>query len=104
MKKVVYRVSLSLIAFLWLSGCTQEPEPKVMPMVAPSSYHDDDIDKDNDGVKDRVDTCLHTPKGAKVNQHGCMYDTDRDGVPDERDFCLHSLRAYPVDKNGCTIK
>jgi OOP family OmpA-OmpF porin len=42
-----------------------------------------DRDTDGDGVIDRLDKCPNTPKGAKVNQHGCWiiegiyFDTDK---------------------------
>jgi len=61
------------------------------------------IDSDNDGVKDLSDECEGTPKGAKVNHHGCPHDDDKDGIPDYRDKEPHSKHDANVDPDGVTI-
>ena len=43
-------------------GKAPEPKPMAEPMVG---------DEDGDGVKDNVDACPGTPKGAKVDDRGC---------------------------------
>jgi outer membrane protein OmpA-like peptidoglycan-associated protein len=62
-------------------------------------------DKDKDGVVDRLDKCPDTPKGVKVDKHGCPIDTDGDGVPDYLDKCPNTpLEASgKVDANGCPL-
>lgn len=42
-------------------------------------------DNDGDGVIDMYDRCPDTPKGAKVDEHGCPTDSDNDGVFDHDD-------------------
>lgn len=44
-------------------------------------------DLDGDGVCRDDDRCPDTPKGVKVDRHGCPIDTDKDGVPDYLDLC-----------------
>lgn len=63
----------------------------------------DNGDYDKDGVSDKRDNCLGTPKGVKVNNDGCEIDTDLDGVPDHRDAEPKSVNGALVDGNGVTI-
>ncbi|MGZ4048404.1 MAG: outer membrane beta-barrel protein [Bacteroidia bacterium] len=63
----------------------------------------DKMDTDGDGVNDGDDRCPGTPKGVKVNSHGCPDDNDEDGVPDYRDKELMTKRGALVDENGVTI-
>ena len=44
-------------------------------------------DEDGDLVPDKLDKCLGTPTGRKVNLLGCDVDTDNDGIPDFEDAC-----------------
>lgn len=62
-------------------------------------------DKDKDGVRDQKDKCPDTPKGVKVDKHGCPLDTDGDGVPDYLDKCPDTPKeAYNyIDANGCPL-
>lgn len=62
-------------------------------------------DSDADGVEDRSDSCLNTPRGAHVDVRGCPLDGDRDGVPDGLDDCPGTLAAarYTVDIHGCPV-
>ena len=60
-------------------------------------------DSDGDGVKDKYDLCPGTPKGVKVDAHGCPIDTDGDGVPDYLDKEPNSSKGAIVDVNGVSI-
>jgi hypothetical protein len=63
----------------------------------------DNMDSDEDGVKDLLDKCLGTPKGVKVDGDGCPDDKDNDGVYDYMDKELGSKKGATVDGNGVTI-
>jgi hypothetical protein len=63
----------------------------------------DASDYDNDGVVDTRDDCLGTPKGAKVDNHGCALDSDDDGIEDYRDAEPDTKKGAKVDGNGVTI-
>jgi hypothetical protein len=63
----------------------------------------DKLDSDEDGVKDKNDRCPGTPKGVKVDDHGCPLDTDKDGVPDYKDKEPDTKEGAIVDENGVTI-
>ena len=60
-------------------------------------------DADRDGVKDKYDMCLGTPRGVKVDKLGCPLDSDGDGIPDYLDSCqVTSEKAYGyIDSIGC---
>ncbi len=60
-------------------------------------------DYDGDGVSDFNDRCQCTPKGAKVDGHGCPLDGDNDNVPDYMDKEPNSKNHANVDANGVTI-
>ncbi|MEW6050410.1 MAG: OmpA family protein [Candidatus Zixiibacteriota bacterium] len=62
-------------------------------------------DADGDGVRDEDDTCLATPRGVIVDNHGCPVDNDRDGVPDGLDDCpgTSSEARGRVDIHGCPV-
>ncbi|MCD6248887.1 MAG: OmpA family protein [candidate division Zixibacteria bacterium] len=62
-------------------------------------------DSDGDGVEDRLDSCLNTPKGADVDRQGCPRDGDRDGVPNGLDDCPGTLveARHLVDIHGCPV-
>lgn len=59
-------------------------------------------DMDGDGVNDGDDRCPGTPKGVKVDNHGCPEDNDGDGVPDYKDKELMTKKGAIVDINGVT--
>ncbi|HWY12536.1 MAG TPA: hypothetical protein VN026_14485 [Bacteroidia bacterium] len=63
----------------------------------------DNSDYDQDGVVDLKDDCLGTPKGAKVDSHGCPLDSDGDGIPDYMDAEPNSKPGAKVDGAGVTI-
>ncbi len=63
----------------------------------------DNADYDKDGVIDNQDDCLGTPKGAKVNKHGCPTDTDGDGIEDYMDAEANTKAGAKVDGFGVTI-
>ena len=59
------------------------------------------VDMDGDGVFDRVDHCINTPKGCTVDAYGCSIDTDGDGVCDGLDECANTPRGEKVNAHGC---
>jgi outer membrane protein OmpA-like peptidoglycan-associated protein len=60
-----------------------------------------EIDSDGDGVPDSRDNCPNTPRGCKVDAHGCPIDSDGDGVCDGLDQCPNTPAGARVDANGC---
>jgi len=88
-------------------------------------------DSDNDGVIDKFDRCLRTPRGSNVDKEGCAYiktygienreivdrnyhppkqryniyedsrDSDSDGVADAHDECPRTPLGVSVTKRGC---
>ncbi|MBF0188382.1 MAG: OmpA family protein [Magnetococcales bacterium] len=69
-------------------------------------YHEGympDPDSDGDGVPDSRDRCPGTPKGVKVDYHGCPMDSDGDGVWDSYDKCPGTPKGVTVYSNGCPI-
>ena len=60
------------------------------------------VDMDGDGVFDRVDNCVSTPKGCVVDAHGCHSDADGDGVCNELDACPGTAAGSEVDERGCS--
>jgi Ca2+-binding EF-hand superfamily protein len=62
-----------------------------------------DADADGDGVKDGEDLCPGTPKGVKVDIHGCPLDSDNDGVPDYLDKEPNTPKGNVVDEHGVSI-
>jgi len=78
-----------LTILIFLSGC---------------SYQNLQIDSDNDGVYDYIDTCKNTPSLAKVNNYGCAIDSDNDGVIDLYDKCPNTPILDKVNSNGCKLK
>ena len=59
------------------------------------------VDMDGDGVFDRIDHCVNTPKGCVVDQYGCEIDSDHDGVCDGLDQCPDTPPHTVVDSHGC---
>ena len=59
------------------------------------------VDMDGDGVFDRIDHCVNTPKGCVVDQYGCETDSDHDGVCDGLDQCPDTPPHTVVDSHGC---
>jgi len=59
-------------------------------------------DSDGDGVADGLDRCPDTPRGVNVNADGCTADTDGDGVTDDKDRCPDTPRGVKVNADGCT--
>lgn len=64
-----------------------------------------DVDADKDGVLDRLDACLNTPAGTKVDKNGCTVnpDLDGDGVLNEADACPDTKAGAKVDATGCYL-
>ncbi|MEN4053620.1 MULTISPECIES: OmpA family protein [Sulfurimonas] len=64
----------------------------------------EDIDSDRDGVYDRYDRCIGTPRGSKVDKNGCPVDSDHDGVLDYKDRCPDTPpEGVSVDAHGCPL-
>ena len=59
------------------------------------------LDSDRDGVRDWLDRCPATPRGARADLLGCPHDADGDGVPDGLDRCPDTARGARVDSLGC---
>lgn len=58
------------------------------------------VDKDDDGVEDKIDNCPEVPGSKKYN--GCpVPDTDGDGMNDEADAC--PAVAGDINFNGCPV-
>jgi len=62
-----------------------------------------DLDSDNDGVRDSKDMCPDTPMGVKVDEFGCPLDGDKDGVADYLDRCPDTPAGVQVDSEGCPV-
>ncbi|MBC7411819.1 MAG: outer membrane beta-barrel protein [Bacteroidia bacterium] len=62
----------------------------------------DNIDADNDGVKDIDDKCPGTPKSAKVDAKGCPVDSDKDGIADYLDKEPNSTSTL-VNSQGVSV-
>jgi outer membrane protein OmpA-like peptidoglycan-associated protein len=62
-----------------------------------------EIDSDGDGVPDNRDNCPDTPRGCRVDEHGCPIDSDHDGVCDGLDQCPNTRPGATVDRVGCEI-
>ncbi len=62
-------------------------------------------DSDGDGIEDRLDSCLNTPRGAEVDGQGCPLDGDFDGVPNGLDDCpgTPAVARHTVDIHGCPV-
>ncbi|WP_457747315.1 OmpA family protein [Sulfurimonas sp.] len=72
-------------------------------MVAIYVMKPEDIDSDRDGVYDRYDRCVGTPRNSKVDKNGCPVDSDRDGILDYKDKCNDTPDNIIVDKKGCPL-
>jgi outer membrane protein OmpA-like peptidoglycan-associated protein len=73
-------------------------------MVSVYILNPEDIDSDRDGVFDRYDRCVATPRGAKVDKNGCPLDSDKDGVVDYKDKCPGTPPlGVMVDAHGCPL-
>ncbi len=57
-------------------------------------------DSDGDGIRDFDDQCPDTPRGQKVDRHGCLIDTDNDGIPDIYDKEPMTKKGLLIDKEG----
>ena len=65
-------------------------------------YRGPEVDMDQDGVFDRVDHCVNTPKGCHVDPYGCQTDADGDRVCDGLDQCPGTRAGAKVDAKGCS--
>ncbi|HPH81535.1 MAG TPA: hypothetical protein PL185_03135 [Flavobacteriales bacterium] len=82
-----------------------EPKKSNHPVI---DYQDVDYqallstDEDADGVLDVNDRCYGTPKGAPVDEFGCMQDEDQDGIPDYKDLEKTTASGAWTDTLGRT--
>ena len=106
-------VGLSIVTSLMLVGCGSDsynafPEqPQTVAemvgkekVVGWENYKDD---SDGDKVPDYKDKCPNTPKGAGVDENGCVLDIDSDGVADYKDKCPNTKPNMEVNENGCYV-
>ncbi|MES2593385.1 MAG: hypothetical protein V4608_15995 [Bacteroidota bacterium] len=63
----------------------------------------DNLDTDEDGIKDGDDVCPGTPKGVKITPNGCPEDGDQDGVADYLDKEPLTKPGAMVDAKGVTL-
>ncbi len=63
----------------------------------------ENMDYDQDGVKDFDDNCQGTPKGVKVDKNGCPLDDDKDGVPNYMDDENPSPKGFDVNMHGVAL-
>ncbi|MGB1248516.1 MAG: OmpA family protein [Chitinophagales bacterium] len=63
----------------------------------------DSLDTDGDGVLDKFDVEVATPRGASVDAKGRAIDSDKDGVPDIYDIEPDTEPGAQVDVVGRTI-
>ncbi len=67
---------------------------------------DNDIDVDEDGIQDNLDTCPEEPNCDQVDTDGdgvgdmCDHDSDADGVFDVSDNCLQVPNPDQADEDG----
>jgi OmpA-OmpF porin, OOP family len=88
--------------FAGSSGSTTNFDPGLQ--VGVSLLTGTNPDRDKDGVKDKRDSCLDTPRGEAVDDRGCSIsqrDTDGDGVHDDLDRCPTTPIGQVVDAYGC---
>jgi len=93
------RIAAAWLALMLLPAIVMAQAARVDPN-APC-YRWPAVDMDDDGVFDRVDHCVNTPKGCTVDQWGCHSDTDGDGVCDGVDRCPNTPMGMKVDAQGC---
>src|SRR5262249_49603306 len=99
--------TFSLACLLGATGCAA-PAWAQPPLKA--AHRDPDapcyrwpaVDMDGDGVFDRIDRCINTPKGCTVDKWGCETDGDHDGVCDGLDKCPDTPAGMRVDASGCS--
>jgi len=97
------RLALALVLLAAVTG-SAVALPKTLDKVDPKApcFRWPAVDRDGDGVYDRLDRCDNTPKGAIVDEWGCPLDTDGDGVYDGLDRCPGTPPGEKVDENGCS--
>lgn len=96
-------VFIALVALTLVPSFALAAPPSGMQRVDPNApcFRWPAVDMDEDGVFDRVDHCVGTPKGCTIDAWGCQSDTDRDGICDGLDRCPNTPEGMKVDENGC---
>src|SRR5437870_4761218 len=96
-------VVVGMLALGLVSAGLVEAQPQSAPKRDPKApcFRWPAVDMDGDGVFDRVDHCVNTPKGCIVDQWGCETDSDGDGVCDGLDQCPDTPPHTVVDSHGC---
>lgn len=64
----------------------------------------DQLDDDNDGIKNNADLCSNTPLSESVDENGCsesQKDNDNDGVMNDVDQCSNTIEGTTVNAVGC---
>ena len=101
MKSLALIVALAL-ALVFVPRVTAAPPTSAARVdTAAPCYRWPAVDMDDDGVFDRVDHCVNTPKGCTVDQYGCESDADQDGVCDGLDDCPDTPAGVKVTVRGC---
>jgi OOP family OmpA-OmpF porin len=99
MKAILFGVIIAMLAGASGAAAQSQGNPHVDPH-APC-FRWPAVDMDEDGVFDRVDHCVNTPKGCTVDAFGCEHDGDHDGVCDGLDQCPDTPAGTKVDAHGC---
>ena len=92
-------MAMSLAIVLFASASAAQNGPRV-DSKAPC-FRWPAVDMDGDGVFDRLDHCVNTPRGCSVDAYGCESDADGDGVCDGLDRCPDTPRDTRVNASGC---
>jgi OOP family OmpA-OmpF porin len=100
--KTLALVGAFALAFVFVPRVIAAP-PSGMARVDPAApcYRWPAVDMDEDGVFDRVDHCVNTPRGCTVDAYGCESDEDRDGVCNGLDDCPGTPVGVKVTVRGC---
>lgn len=94
--------TLAAATLILLAAATQAA-PAAPPHTDPAApcFRWPAVDMDGDGIFDRIDHCVSTPKGCIVDAHGCHADEDGDGVCDGVDRCPGTPPNTRVEPSGC---
>lgn len=101
MRTALLHVAAALL--LGVATAQATPPPQTAGFVDPDApcFRWPAVDRDGDGVFDRLDYCNTTPVGCTVDRRGCETDSDGDGVCDGRDQCPQTSAGMKVDADGC---
>jgi len=100
----IQRIVGSLLLALGAAGPLHAAPPSSAGRVDPGApcYRWPAVDRDGDGVFDRIDYCNDTPEGCTVDRYGCSCDGDQDAVCDGMDRCPGTAPGVEADGHGCS--